>query len=317
MRLLSIGLVALLLPSVAEAQLVISNLNGPDAVGTAFGGGATTQYKAYGFTMGGTDVPLGEVIIRLNPGGPSPMPVVELYDDAGGTPGNAIVGLDGPTVFPMIDDYSFEPSAPVTLSASTSYWIYVTSPTPGADTFTWVGGNNVPAGPLAAHVGYEFNGAISLFLNKVEVLGGTAGSIGTSYCSPAAVNSTGQPGAIGATGSPAASANALTLTASDLPLNQFGIFVTSTDQAFVPGAGGTSNGNLCLGGSVGRFSLPSQILSSGTSGEFSLSPSLTSFPQGSSFVAVAAGETWNFQAWYRDAVGLGSNFTDGIEITFQ
>jgi hypothetical protein len=30
-----------------------------------------------------------------------------------------------------------------------------------------------------------------------------------------------------------------------------------------------------------------------------------------------AGQTWNFQAWHRDQVGLGSNFTDGLEIQFN
>ena len=38
-----------------------------------------------------------------------------------------------------------------------------------------------------------------------------------------------------------------------LPANQFGIIVTSQTQGFVPNAGGTSNGNLCLGGAIDRF----------------------------------------------------------------
>ena len=145
---------------------------------------------------------------------------------------------------------------------------------------------------------------------------GMAVPIGTNYCM-AAANSTGAEGAIGAFGSSLVADDNLTLTATGLPANQFGIFVTSTTQAFLPGAGGTSNGNLCLGGSLGRFSQPNQILSSGVNGEFSLSPSLTMFPQGAGFVTVAAGETWSFQAWYRDPVGLGSNFTNGVEVTFQ
>ena len=109
----------------------------------------------------------------------------------------------------------------------------------------------------------------------------------------------------------------MTLEASGLPNNQFGIFVTSTAQAFVPGAGGTSNGNLCLGGTIGRYTLPHQILTTGSSGSFSFSIDLTAMPLGSSFVAAAPGDTWNFQAWHRDGVGLGSNFTPGVEITFQ
>ena len=31
---------------------------------------------------------------------------------------------------------------------------------------------------------------------------------------------------------------------------------------------------------------------------------------------IMMGETWNFQAGHRDGVGLGPNFTDGLEIAF-
>lgn len=120
-----------------------------------------------------------------------------------------------------------------------------------------------------------------------------------------------------ATGSTNAAANNLTLEASNLPTSQFGIFVTSMTQAFVPGAGGTSNGNLCLGGALGRFSQPSQILNTGSTGSFDLVVDTTMVPQGSGFVTIMAGDTWNFQAWHRDPVGVGSNFTDGLEIAFN
>jgi hypothetical protein len=41
-------------------------------------------------------------------------------------------------------------------------------------------------------------------------------------------------------------------------------------------------------------------------------------PLGTGPVAILPGETWNFQAWYRDLnPGTTSNFTDGISITFQ
>ena len=146
---------------------------------------------------------------------------------------------------------------------------------------------------------------------------GMGGPIGSLYCNPAIMNSTGSAGTMSAIGSTVAADNDVTLTASSLPANQFGIFVTSMTQAFVPGAGGTSNGDLCLGGSLGRYSAAGQILSSGGNGEFSLALDLTQTPQGAGFVTVMSGETWNFQAWYRDGVGVGSNFTDGLEISFQ
>ena len=141
-------------------------------------------------------------------------------------------------------------------------------------------------------------------------------SLGSNYCM-ANPNSTGSIGSMSATGSASAASNDLTLMATGLPNNQFGIFVTSTTQGFVPGAGGTSNGNLCVGGSIGRFSEPNQILNTGGSGEMSLVVDTTQVPQGSAFVSIMPGETWNFQGWHRDPVGVGSNFTDGLEIMFN
>ena len=88
----------------------------------------------------------------------------------------------------------------------------------------------------------------------------------------------------------------------------------------MPGVGGASNGNLCVGGGmnqVGRFVGPGQILSSGPDGWFSLQLDLGAIPEGNVFVQVQPGETWYFQAWFRDPVGLGSNFTNGTEIRFQ
>lgn len=120
-----------------------------------------------------------------------------------------------------------------------------------------------------------------------------------------------------AVGSTVAADNSLSLMASCLPPNQFGMVLTSRDQAFIPAASVGSNGNLCLGGSIGRFTAPSQIKSSGSSGRFSLAIDLTAIPQGAGTVAVVPGETWNFQAWYRDGGGAGSNFTTGLEVAFQ
>ena len=157
-------------------------------------------------------------------------------------------------------------------------------------------------------------------MNLVSIGGDPGGAgptmIGTNYCM-AAANSTGNPGETSATGSIVAADNNVTLHCESLPVNQFGIFVTSMVQGFSPGANGTSNGNLCLAGAVGRFTLPSQILSSGTSGTFSLAIDVTAIPQGNGTVGAVAGQSWNFQAWHRDSVGLGSNFTDGLAITFQ
>jgi hypothetical protein len=54
-------------------------------------------------------------------------------------------------------------------------------------------------------------------------------------------------------------------------------------------------------------------------GEISLALDLSQQPTPTGLVQVQPGETWNFQAWFRDSVGgqVTSNFTDGLEVTFN
>ncbi len=149
-------------------------------------------------------------------------------------------------------------------------------------------------------------------LDNIRCPGSQGPSVGSNYCS-AALNSSGAVGRMGASGSAVAAHNNLTLSASGLPPNQFGIFVTSMTQGFVPGTGGTSNGNLCLDGSIGRYQI---IRNSGAAGAYSLALDLTAIPQGNGTMSALSGQTWKFQSWFRDGVGLGSNFTDGVSVTF-
>jgi hypothetical protein len=143
--------------------------------------------------------------------------------------------------------------------------------------------------------------------------GGSGGPIGTNYCGPGNVNSTGLPSALSAIGSTFVADNFVTLTSSQLPLNQFGYYITSQTQGFIPFPGG-SQGNLCLSGSVGRYS--GSIGSSGSTGLISLALDLSQTPQPAGPVSINPGESWNWQLWHRDQGG-NSNFTDGIQITFQ
>jgi hypothetical protein len=159
----------------------------------------------------------------------------------------------------------------------------------------------------------------SFAISRVEFTYVTgAGTIGTSYCGPGVVNSTGNSGEISATGSLVVLDNDVTLTASNLPNNAFGYFLTSRTQGLVPQPGG-SLGVLCLGGNIGRYTGPGQIQNSGMTGSFSLLIDLTQMPTPTGFVAAAAGEMWNFTTWHRDSVGGAavSNFTNGLEMTFQ
>ena len=140
--------------------------------------------------------------------------------------------------------------------------------------------------------------------------------IGARYCTPVA-NSTGRPALMNLQGSALVADNNVTLTAEFLPPNQFGFFLGSMTQGFDQQPGG-SQGNLCLDGQIARFDEPSEIANAGPSGTFSIPIDLTVIPGPMGLVSVMAGETWNFQAWYRDVnPGAVSNFTDAISVTFN
>lgn len=141
--------------------------------------------------------------------------------------------------------------------------------------------------------------------------------LGTTYCRPLVTNSTGCGGIVLAEGDPQLATGSLSLTAALLPLNSFGFFLTSKAQQFMPNPGG-SQGNLCIGGSIGRLIGPGQVMNSGADGSFTLVVDLNALPQHSGFVAAQPGETWNFQAWHRDSNPTAtSNFTDAVSITFE
>ena len=92
-------------------------------------------------------------------------------------------------------------------------------------------------------------------------------------------------------------------------------FLASTTQDLINNPGGSS-GNLCLGGSIGRYSSFAQ--SSMSTGSIDLTIDLTAVAQPTGPVQVAPGETWSFQCWFRDSV-LGfptSNFSGAVEVTF-
>ncbi len=147
-----------------------------------------------------------------------------------------------------------------------------------------------------------------LYDNPGQSLG--AGPIGSNYCSPANLNSTGASAVITGWGQDTVLSNNLTLIASAMPANEVGYFLCGQTTGFVPNPGG-SQGILCLSSTIGRF--VAQAQSSGAGGEFSIAVDLNALPVWPNH-AVQPGETWHFQAWFKD--GASSNFTDGLSVTF-
>jgi len=137
-----------------------------------------------------------------------------------------------------------------------------------------------------------------------------------NFCD-ATVNSSGDAAVMGALGSPVLAENDVTLTSVLLPPNKFGYFLTSFGTDYVPLFGG-GMGNLCLAAPIYRLSTPpsGQVLDSGP---HSVGVDLTALPQPTGAVPAVVGETWNFQAWFRDVVGgtQTSNTSDGLEIRFR
>jgi len=156
-------------------------------------------------------------------------------------------------------------------------------------------------------------GANILRVRWVGAALGTCGTIGDSYCDPPVVNSTGLPAILTVRGSDRVLENDVRLDVEQLPQNSLGYSLASQTQSFIPNPGG-SMGNLCIFGTIGRF--VSQAQNSGPSGTFSFPIDLTNMPPPLS--AVAIGETWNFQTWYRDfQLVVTSNFTNAVSVDFQ
>ncbi len=267
---------------------------------------------------------------------------VEVGSSNFGTRPFLVIANDGGTRTDFADDaWAFVYTGDL-FQFGSSPWTTVSTPIPSSSTTTPAGWDlaALPGSPLGGLSGDALWNAIIQDVDYIGIamdrpFGGAfwfgnhiisfdnfildgVGSIGTRYCSPGSANSTGAPSSVEVTGSASVSQNNLALVAGDLPLNAFGFFLTSQAQGFVANPGG-SQGNLCLGGSIGRYVGPGQILSSGAVGAFTLALDLTQTPTPTGLVAIAAGETWNFQAWHRDAVGgvATSNFTDGISVQFQ
>ncbi|MDF1836754.1 MAG: hypothetical protein P1V35_02700 [Planctomycetota bacterium] len=135
------------------------------------------------------------------------------------------------------------------------------------------------------------------------------------YCDSNA-NSTGNMSTLLFAGTESLLENDFQIGVRNLPLNQFGYFLVSRNQGTGISPPG-SQGILCIGGHVGRFNRPGEIVFSGTLGSALLSVDLADIPQPQGSVSIMPGETWNWQFWHRDSNPTStSNFSDGHQVTF-
>jgi hypothetical protein len=138
------------------------------------------------------------------------------------------------------------------------------------------------------------------------------------WCSPAALNTTGAPGRMTLD----TCTIALPVVGADqLPPGEFAYLLVGNGNGVIVQPPG-SVGDLCLGGStpgIGRYSADLMAVDASGQVETDLwrgntgggSGQLPNPPGGQ----LSAGETWNYQYWYRD--GGSSNFTDAVRVTWN
>jgi len=133
--------------------------------------------------------------------------------------------------------------------------------------------------------------------------------VGTSY-GTAVPNLTGSVGLLEGRGTSFVQFNELSLRASNVPANTFGIFLASQSQGFTPNPGGSA-GNLLLGAGYGRFS---DVVLTSVSGTAVISANLSALPTAGGVTSAVPGDTWYFQFMHRQQDT--SNFTRGLAVTF-
>lgn len=143
------------------------------------------------------------------------------------------------------------------------------------------------------------------------------GGLGVRYCQ-ANPNSTGLPARMSASGSTSVTTNTFTLECLDMPTvlpnSIFNYFVIGSGTGFIPNVIG--QGNLCLGGALARYRGPGQVTNAGMTGDAMVTIDLNVLPS-PLMGGIAAGETWFFQNFYRDAnPNITSNLSDALAVTF-
>jgi hypothetical protein len=128
-------------------------------------------------------------------------------------------------------------------------------------------------------------------------------------------NSTGLGGVLGVAGSGSVTTDDLNFVANRLPPNHYGILFMGGAQALVPFGDGVRT---VASSGTGIFRYPVQ--QADTDGLLAYGPGIVALSQHFSPAGqITAGQTWNFQLWYRDVLGpCGglTNFSNGVQVAF-
>jgi len=139
-----------------------------------------------------------------------------------------------------------------------------------------------------------------------ELRGQIVNGIGSSFCSTSP-NSAGAGALISAEGCRVASEQLVTLKATGLPADVYGLFYFGPNQIQAP----FGDGFRCVGGGTRRIQPPVQADGTGAAER------MLNFgaPYGA---GLTSGASQNFQLWYRDGMAMmsGFNLSDGVSIDF-
>ncbi len=196
----------------------------------------------------------------------------------------------------------------------------------GEATFTYTGGLAVGTDSIVADmidsnsVAVSSNTAMATWLTllaEAYCLGSGCPCGNDSFAGGGCTNSTGQGGLLSASGSGGVMADDLVLTVQGLPADRPSMIFMGPGASNLP----FGDGLLCVGPGVPSGLYHFAPNSSGTTGSFQLGPGIVSSSQGFGMGgAIELGQTWNFQAVYREDPAVqcqtGWNTSNALAITF-
>ncbi|MDA7650719.1 prolyl oligopeptidase family serine peptidase [bacterium] len=251
------------------------------------------------------------------------------YTSCAPTSPTAVLTIHG-TADPTYNLYNGLPPFTISLPQTNDYWVGVNgaratpdvSQVGGAtERFVWPedqgcftvehykvngGGHDWP-GAFGFPSDFSANQVIWDFVSQFDVDGLLTCAGPSTYC--ATVPNSSSAGAVmGWSGTTSVAADDLILEVTGVPASTVGIFFYGPDRVQV----GLGNGFRCVGGALRR--LP--VVGASGAGVVSYPVDLMSstLPTG----AISAGETWNFQFWFRDVQGFPYRFnlSNGLRVPF-